>query len=99
MPRWSRSTVWFAAATAAAAGLVAVVASRRWFGGDDDDEVYAPALARGSRAAGAYGASGAARQAGPESMRDPPKSWTKVDEASDESFPASDPPAFAPHVD
>jgi hypothetical protein len=96
---WSRSTVWIAAATAAAAGLVAVVASRRWFGDDDDDEVYAPALSRGSRAAGAYGSSGAARQAGPESMRDPPKSWSKVDEASDESFPASDPPAFAPHVD
>jgi len=33
------------------------------------------------------------RPAGPESMRDPPKSWDKVDEASDESFPASDPPS------
>jgi hypothetical protein len=33
------------------------------------------------------------RPAGPESMRDPPKRWDKVDEALDESFPASDPPA------
>ena len=32
------------------------------------------------------------RPAGPESMRDPPKRWDKVDEADDESFPASDPP-------
>ena len=96
---WGRSTLWLAAATAAAAGLAAVVASRRWFGRDDDDEVYAPALSRGTRPAGATGTSSAARQAGPESMRDPPKSWSKVDEASDESFPASDPPAFAPHVD
>jgi hypothetical protein len=33
------------------------------------------------------------RPAGPESMRDPPKRWDSVDEAADESFPASDPPA------
>lgn len=33
------------------------------------------------------------RPAGPESMRDPPRRWDKVDEAVDESFPASDPPA------
>ena len=97
---WTRSgAVWIAAATAAAAGLAAVLVSRRWFADDDDDEIYAPALARGSRPGGAYGTSGAARQAGPEAMRDPPKSWSKVDEASDESVPASDPPAVSPHVD
>lgn len=34
------------------------------------------------------------RDAGPQAMRDPPaREWTKVDEYSDESFPASDPPA------
>lgn len=34
------------------------------------------------------------RNAGPEAMADPPKhAWTKEDQASDESFPASDPPA------
>ena len=34
------------------------------------------------------------RDAGPEAMADPPKrEWTSADEASDESFPASDPPA------
>ena len=35
------------------------------------------------------------RSAGPEAMRDPPqREWTKVDQASDESFPASDPPSY-----
>jgi hypothetical protein len=33
------------------------------------------------------------RDAGPDAMKNPPKSWDPEDEASDESFPASDPPA------
>ena len=32
------------------------------------------------------------RNAGPEGMRSNPPNWDKQDEASDESFPASDPP-------
>jgi hypothetical protein len=35
------------------------------------------------------------RPAGAESMRNPPKEWDRVDEASDESFPASDAPSFS----
>ena len=35
------------------------------------------------------------RSAGPEAMRDHPgDAWDKVDQAADESFPASDPPSF-----
>lgn len=34
------------------------------------------------------------RDAGPANMENPPDSWDKVDQAGDESFPASDPPAY-----
>jgi hypothetical protein len=37
------------------------------------------------------------RDSGPEAMENPPKSWDEVDEASDESFPASDPPSASGH--
>ncbi len=33
------------------------------------------------------------RDAGPQEMTNPPRRWDRVDEALDESFPASDPPA------
>lgn len=36
------------------------------------------------------------RPAGPESMANPPEDWDEVDQASDESFPASDPPSYTP---
>lgn len=81
---------------AAAAGVVGLLAFRRFRGGWDEN-FPAPAF-KGDSVPGAVGTSGAARHAGPEEMRDPPRKWDKVDEASDESFPASD-PAYAPHID
>ena len=88
------------AALAAGAGYFATTRLRGRSGGDDDigSGATGNAALSGTGAAGAVGTSGAARQAGPDAMRDPPSEWTKVDEASDESFPASDPPAVK-HVD
>jgi hypothetical protein len=83
------------AACAAAAGYVL---SRRFGRAAGRDERFAPALST-RRPLGPVGHSGNARAAGPDAMRDPPSEWSKVDEASDESFPASDPPATNPHVD
>lgn len=80
---------------AALAAVAGFVLGRRYFGQRNDD---APALNM-ERPEGPVGQSGNARPAGPEAMRDPPREWTAVDEASDESFPASDPPALNPHVD
>lgn len=86
-------------AAACAAGLGYALSSllrRRSAGGAGPGA--RPAIS-GSGGYGAVGESGAARSAGPEAMRDPPKDWDQSDQASDESFPASDPPAINPHVD
>ena len=40
------------------------------------------------------GTPAAVRASGPEAMRDPPETWDAIDEASDESFPASDPQPY-----
>jgi hypothetical protein len=96
--KWNRKTGIIAAGAAAVVGFgAALFVRRRW--GRGEEEVPATATARGKTAPGPVGQSGAARSAGPEAMRDPPKDWEKVDQAVDESFPASDPPAVSPHVD
>ncbi|MEA3029204.1 MAG: hypothetical protein QOJ53_653 [Sphingomonadales bacterium] len=95
---WTRTHTLVAGAGAAIAGFAAALfARRRWGGGG---ERPAPAHERGKTEPGIAGQSGAAaRSAGPDAMRDPPKDWEPTDQASDESFPASDPPAVSPHVD
>lgn len=65
---------------------------------DEEGDRPAPAL-KGDRPPGPIGDSGHVRPAGRSAMRDPPRSWDEVDEASDQSFPASDPPNLSPHVD
>jgi hypothetical protein len=97
--KWNRTSSIIAACGAAVVGLGAALAARRyWFAGEEEDRP-APALERGKTPPGPIGQSGAARSAGPEAMRDPPEEWGKVDQASDESYPASDPPGISPHVD
>ena len=92
----SRKTILAGVGAALAAGL-GFLGARLWRRRRDYETPDAAIAGEG--ATGAVGTSGSARQAGPESMRDPPREWNKVDEASDESFPASDPPAVNPHVD
>jgi hypothetical protein len=68
-------------ASAAAYGLYRYATQKR--------DVTRAAFAEGE----ATGGSVDVRNAGPAAMRSDPKDWDSVDESSDESFPASDPPA------
>jgi hypothetical protein len=86
-----------AAACAAGLGFAASSLWRRRSASGGEGAGGRPAIS-GTGGHGAVGDSGAARSAGPEAMRDPPSEWDEADQASDESFPASDPPAVK-HVD
>ena len=91
--RFTRTTAILATIGAAACGYMAVNAYRRGSGRRRGGAALAE---REQHAANEFSST---RSAGPQAMRDPPKEWTPSDEASDESFPASDPPAVGSRVD
>lgn len=98
--RYGSSRTWYMVGGTMIAAAAGYFIGRRFLGTSDGQGeaialLPAPAIAE-DRPAGPVGHSGVARQAGPEAMRDPPKKWDNVDEASDESFPASDPPNLNP---
>jgi hypothetical protein len=93
--RYTRATAIFATVGAAALGYLAVssyqrASSRRAGGGG------AALSEREQHAAEDFSST---RSAGRGAMRDPPKEWSRADETSDESFPASDPPPVGSRID
>lgn len=94
---WGRKGPILAAGAAVLGAGAALFAWQRNRSGEKEQP--APAHSRGKAAPGPVGKSGAARSAGPEAMRDPPERWDREDQASDESFPASDPPPAQSKID
>jgi len=89
----NRTTAILATIGAAAAGFFLVTLLRRSSSGS-----HLPAFSEREHRHGGHDEN-ATRPAGPGAMRDPPKSWDRVDEAVDESFPASDPAPAMSRVD
>ena len=87
----------FLIAGGAAVAVAAFVLRKRWR--SQGGETPAPAHSRGKTEPGTAGQSGSARSAGTEAMRDPPEEWDEVDQAADESYPASDPPPVGSKID
>ena len=93
--RFTRTTSIFATIGAAALGYMAVTAYRR--SGKSGTRGHGSALSeREQHAADDFSST---RSAGTAAMRDPPKEWSRADETSDESFPASDPPPVGSRID
>jgi hypothetical protein len=92
--KMNRTTAILATIGAAAAGFLVAVAFRRMGGGNGP---RGAALADGEQHATKDFST--TRSAGPDAMRDKPREWTTVDQAVDESFPASDPPPVNSRID
>lgn len=81
---------------AAAAAAVAALAGGAWYAWSRRRDRQSATSDAAAFATGEHQPEnfGNTRSAGPDAMRDTPGAgWDKVDQASDESFPASDPPA------